>query len=249
MRAVLDPPDQLLHRRMIDAHDGEAVERQVADQREKGVLDRIEGAEMVEVLGIDVGDDGDVDREPQERAVAFVRLDHHPFAGPKPGVGSVGVDDAAVDHRRIEPGGVQQRRHERGGGGLAMRAGDGHALLEPHQLGEHLGAADDRNAPRPRGRDLGIVALHRRRDDNHGSRAEIGLVMADEHRRALLAQALDIGVVAQVRTLDLMAEIEQHFGDARHADAADPDEMDGADLARQFHGGSPAWARGRPRTS
>ena len=51
----------------------------------------------------------------------------------------------------------------------------------------------------------------------------------------LLAQALDVGVVAQVRALHLMAEVEQHFGDARHADAADADEMDGAELARQFH--------------
>ena len=128
-----------------------------------------------------------------------------------------------------------------------MRAGDGDALLEPHQLSEHLGAANDRNAPRPRGRDLGIVALDRGRDDDDRGGAEIGLVVADEHRRALLAQALDVGVVAEVRALNLMAEIEQHFGDARHADAADPDEMNGADLARQFHGGSPAWARGRPR--
>ena len=60
--AVLDPPDQLLHRRMIEAHDGEAVKRQVLDQGQKGVLDGVEGLEMVEVLGIDVGDDRDVGR-------------------------------------------------------------------------------------------------------------------------------------------------------------------------------------------
>ena len=58
--AVLDAPDQLLHRRMIEAHDGEAVKRQVLDQGEKRVLDGVEGLEMVEVLGIDVGHDRDV---------------------------------------------------------------------------------------------------------------------------------------------------------------------------------------------
>ena len=61
-------------------------------------------------------------------------------------------------------------------------------------------------------------------------------VVADEHGRAALAQALDVGVVASVRALHRVAEIDQHLGDAGHADAADADEMDGAELARQFHG-------------
>ena len=86
----------------------------------------------------------------QERAVALVGLDHHPVAGPEPRVGAIGVDDAAVDHGRVESGGLEQRRHERGGRRLAVRAGDRDALLEPHQLGEHFGAANDRNAPRAR---------------------------------------------------------------------------------------------------
>ena len=65
--------------------------------------------------------------------------------------------------------------------------------------------------------------------------AEMGGVMADKNPRALLAQALGVGVVAGVRALHLVAEIEQNLGDARHADAANADEMNGAKLARQFH--------------
>ena len=243
--AVLDPPDQLLHGRMIDAHDGEAVERKVPDQREKGVLDGVEGLEVVEVLGIDVGDDGDVGGELEERAVAFVGLDHHPVAGAEPRVGSVGVDDAAVDHRRIKPGRVEQRRHQRSRRRLAVRAGDRHALLEPHQLGQHFRPADDGDAPRPRLDDFGIVPLHRGGDDDDRGGVDVRFGMADEDGRALLAQALDVGVVAEVGALNLMAEVEQHLGDARHADAADADEMDGADLVRQFHGSNPQRTRRR----
>ena len=40
-------------------------------------------------------------------------------------------------------------------------------LLEPHQLGEHLGAAHDRQPLRTRRGQFGIVALDRRRDDDH----------------------------------------------------------------------------------
>ena len=231
---------------MIVAHDGEAVERQVLDQREKRVLDRVEGLEVVEVLGIDVGDDRDVGGQLQERAVALVGFDHHPVAGPEPGVRAISVDDAAVDDGRVETGRLEQRRHERGRRRLAVRAGDRDALLEPHELGEHFGAANDRNAPRARRDELGIVALHGGGNDDHRGRAEIRRVVADEHRRALLAQALDIGVVAQVRALNLAAKIDEHFRDARHADAADADEVDGADLVRQFHMANVSRAAGGP---
>jgi hypothetical protein len=51
-------------------------------------------------------------------------------------------------------------------------------------------------------------------------------------------QPLDVGVVGGVGALHGIAEIDQHLGDAAHADAADADEMDRSDLARQSHCGS-----------
>ena len=53
---------------------------------------------------------------------------------------------------------------------------------------------------------------------------------------ALVAQPRDIGALGGVRALHGVAEIAQDLGDAAHADAADPDEVDGSDLARQSHG-------------
>ena len=190
---------------------------------------------MVEMLGVDIGDDGDVGRQLQKRAVALVGLDHHPVAGAEPRIGAISVDDAAVDHGRVESGGVEQRRHQRGGRRLAVRAGDGDAALEAHELGEHFGAAHDRNASLARCCELRIVALDRGRDDDDRRAAEVGRVVADENRRAVLAQALHVGVVARVRTLHVVAEVDENLGDARHADAADADEVDGADFVRQLH--------------
>ena len=90
--------------------------------------------------------------------------------------------------------GVEQGRDERGRRRLAMRAGDGDALLEPHQFGEHFGAAYDRQALFARGDEFRIVALDRGRDDDHCGVAEMAGIMADKDRRALVAQALHIGV-------------------------------------------------------
>ena len=64
-------------------------------------------------------------------------------------------------------------------------------------------------------------------------------LMADRDRDALVAQPLDVGALGDVRPLHGVAEIEQHLGDAAHADAADADEMHRTDVARQFHAVAP----------
>ena len=72
------------------------------------------------------------------------------------------------------------------------------------------------------------------------------------------AQALDDIAFGDVRALHLVAEDVHHLGDARHADAADADEMDRADvgadalhaeqpLVRPVGRGSDRVARGRRR--
>ena len=176
---ILDAADQALHHRMIGAHHREAVERHVLDEGAERVLHGVEGLEVVEMLGIDIGDDGDVGRQLEKGAVGFVGLDHHPVAGAEPRIGAVGVDDAAIDHGRIEAAGVEQRRHHRGGRGLAVGAGDGDAAFQPHQLGQHLGAAHHRQPLRARGDELRIVVLDRRGDDDDLGAGEILGGMAD----------------------------------------------------------------------
>ncbi len=106
-RLILDAANQGLHHRMIGAHHREAVERHILDKRAKRVLHRIEGLKMIEVLRVNIGNDGDICRELEKGAVGFISLDHHPVAGAQPGVGTVGVDDAAIDHGRIEAAGIE----------------------------------------------------------------------------------------------------------------------------------------------
>ena len=245
--AILDLADEGLHDGMIGAHHGKAVERQVLDEMPEGILHGLEGLEVIEMLGIDIGDDRDIGRQLQERAVALVGLHHHPVAGAETRVGAIGVDDAAVDHGRIEPAGVEQGCDHRGRRGLAMRAGDRDAALQPHQFGQHLGAAHHGNAPLARRHQFRIVALDRGGDDDDLGPVDILGLVADRDLCALLAQAVEIVIVGGVRALHGIAEIDQHLGDAAHADPADPDEVDGSDLARQSHALFPDLAALRRR--
>ena len=63
----------------------------------------------------------------------------------------------------------------------------------------------------------------------------VGGGVADGDACAERRQALDGRAAARIRPLDAVAEIDEHLGDAAHADAPDADEMDRTDIARQFH--------------
>ena len=69
------------------------------------------------------------------------------------------ADDAAIDHRRIEIARIEQRGHQRCGGGLAMGATNGNGGLETHDLGQHLGPAHDRQLAGTCRHQFRIVAL------------------------------------------------------------------------------------------
>ena len=111
-----------------------------------------------------------------------------------------------------------------------MGAGYGDRILEPHQLGQHFRPADDRNAPLVGGFDLWVPALDRGRDDDHCGIAQIFGLVADHHLDALLAQPLDDIAFGDIGALHLIAEDVHHLGDAGHANAADADEVDRADI-------------------
>ena len=107
-----------------------------------------------------------------------------------------------------------------------MRAGDGDAVLQAHQLGQHLGARDDRDLPAPRLGHLRVVGLDGARED-HDVRAldvlrrvaQVDLSPPSSSSRRVAAPAREI------RAGDPVAQVQQDLGDAAHPDAADPDEM------------------------
>src|SRR5207247_2039605 len=89
-------------------------------------------------------------------------------------------------------------------------------------------------------RDFRIIVFDRRRANHNGRIAKIVGRMADGHWNTFLAQLLDHVGVRGIRALYLVAELVHHLGDAGHADPADPDEVDRADVgAQRLHAGTP----------
>ena len=171
--ALLDLRDERLDVRLVQAEDRHAVERHLVDEREEGRLDLVDVPVIVEMLRVDVGDHGDGRRELEEAPVALVRLGDKELSLPELGVRAEGVQLAADHDRGVDAAGGEHRGDHRGRRGLAVGAGDGHAVLEPHELGQHLGPGNDGDLPFPRGDHLHVVVLHRRRDHDHVRRRDV----------------------------------------------------------------------------
>src|SRR5213593_1884307 len=223
---LLDSRDQELDVRLIQAEHRRAVEGHLVDEGDEGVADRVEGAVVVEVLGVDRRDDRDRRRQLQERAVGLVGFGDEELALAQPRVRAETRHPAADDDRRVEAALGQHGADHRGGRGLAVGARDRDAVLETHQLGEHLRAGDRRDLLPARGLDLDVVARDRRRVDDHVRALDVGGLVTDEHLRAQLGEPLDGIAPLLVRAGHPVAEVQEDLGDTGHADAADPDEVD-----------------------
>jgi hypothetical protein len=138
------------------------------------------------------------------------------------GVGAEGVDAAADDDGGVEAAGGEDAGDHGGGGGFAVHAGDGDAVFEAHELGEHFGALDDGDFAGAGFEDFRITSAETAElVTTTCAVADVGGVVALVDGRAELGEAVGDGAAAQVGAGDLHAQGEEDFGDAAHADAAD----------------------------
>ena len=175
---------------IVVAGDHHAVKRHAVHELDEGALDVVHVAIAVHVLAVDVGDHREDGRELEERAVAFVGFGDQVLRLAQARVGAHGVHAAADDHGGVEPAGGEHGGDHRGGGGLAVHAGDGDAVLQAHQFGQHLGARNDGDVGGARGGDLGIVGANRRAGDDHLGAGDVLGAVAFEDDGAEGGQAL-----------------------------------------------------------
>src|SRR5437016_5682453 len=110
-----------------------------------------------------------------------------------------------------------------------MHTGDSNAVLQAHEFSKHLRARNDWDVIRPRRRNLRILTRNRRTRDHNFSPGHIFSTMSDEDNGAQTRQTLRNLGIAEIRTRNFVAEVQQHLGDAAHADAADADKMNALD--------------------
>ena len=176
---------------------------------------------MVEVVGLDVGDDARLGWQGEERAVALVGLGDEDVAGAEVGVAAGLVELAADRERRVGAAVLQRDGEHRGGRGLAVRARDGDAAVARHDGGERLGAAHHAHAALA-GRDpLGVVSGMAVETMTVSTPATMLGVVADAGVDADGPQRREPARVLGVAAGHRDAAGDQDAGDAGHAGAAD----------------------------
>ena len=152
-----------LHAFVVNAQHRQAVKRQVMQEADEALLQVVVTAAVVfQVVGVDVGDDRHHRLQVQEGSVRFVRFRHQILAVAKAGIAAGGSQHAADNEGRVEPGIGENRGNQAGGGGFAMRAGNGDTEAEAHQLCQHFGATDNRNAQLARAQHFRVCRVNRR---------------------------------------------------------------------------------------
>ena len=112
------------------------------------------------MISVDVGHHREHWRQIEEGRIGLVGFDDDEFTAAKFGVRTGGLQPSANDKRRIHAGLGQHARHQTGGGGLAVSAGNRDTLLQTHQLGEHHGARHHWNLVRSRSNHFGVIFLN-----------------------------------------------------------------------------------------
>jgi hypothetical protein len=115
-----------------------------------------------------------------------------------------------------------------------VRAADRHALLQAHELGQELRPRDHGDARGAGGCELGVGLRDRGGEHDHVGAADVRGVVAERHGNAEPAQARQRLARAHVRAGHAVAARVQDLGEARHAGAADPDEVHASHAA--LHG-------------
>ena len=187
---------------VVVAGDDEPAVGDGPDEGGVGLLDRLDRAVEVEVVGLHVRDDGDVGAVGEEGAVALVGLDDEGRAVTEGGVGAELRDLATRGERRVGPGGDEGDHEHRGRRGLPVGARDRDPARAAHERGEGLGAVQHTQPRGAGGGELDVVVADRRRHHDRVDVGDVGRVVAEVDAGTAVAQRLQRGAVGRVGAAD-----------------------------------------------
>ena len=193
------------------------------------LLHMLQVAVDVEMVGVHRRDHGNGGMELEERTVELVRLGHHGGYGTDEEVRPVILGYASQESRAAVAALCQDMGYQRAGGGLAVRAGDGQALLAAGDLTETQRALHHPVTVLP---DIGQFRVLRRDgrgidDERLGDilRNEVGIVL-EMHPDALLLKRFGQGGRRAVVSRHFKPLALEVAGDGAHPYSADTYEID-----------------------
>ena len=195
---------------------------------------------MVGVVELHVGEDPELGLKFHQGAIGFIGFCHQQPTLALATVAAKGRHDAADHGGGVVVGGGQERGNQGAGGGFAMAASHGNRGLGIDQGRQHIGAVANAQAHPLGFQQFGVRWGYRRADDHQG--CLIGAAANGGHRggallaedpHALASELVEHGVVAGVGSAHHKAPLGKNSCDGRHADASNPNEVDGLMAIKQ----------------
>ena len=206
-------------------------------------------APVLEVVGLDAGDQRDLGAELEERAVALVGLDDEPptvtaAAGRRvPDGVPAGAQLAADDERRPETGLAEHEREHRRRRRLAVASGDGDRPPLRADPGEGVGPPQERDAAPERLGDLDVRVGDRRRPrDGLDIRADVLGTLPHRDLDTEGAQPVEHRRLLDVAAGHLVPHGGEHRRDRGHPRPGGADDVHGARPAQVERHAAPLFA-------
>ena len=236
VRAVRKPEGQILpaqgrqsvrHRRVLPVGDDGPLRGDVGGKLPKGVLDILQVLEKVQMVRLDIQNQGDRGIEVQEGIAVFAGLHDDGVPLPHP-VAGLQQRERAADH----DGGVHLRRHEDmgnhgGGGGFPMGAGDADGTPVLHHNGAPgLGPLENRQASPSGLHHLRVIVV-----DSGGTHHKLRVLrqilrrVPDGYRNSQGAKPVHVGSLIHVGAPDDQAHAGEHLRQRGHGDPANTNQM------------------------
>src|SRR5580704_13295318 len=136
------------------------------------------------------------------------------------------IHTAADNESGVKIRGREYGRDHRGSRRFAVRAGNGNAVFQAHQLRQHFGARNHGNFQAMRFDYFDVLRMHRRGNHHYMRAMNVFRLMAFANHSAETFQSLRHGGGFQIRARNGVAGRKQDFGDAAHAASADAHQMD-----------------------
>lgn len=197
----------------------------------EALFDIVERFEVVEMICVDVGDDGDIRIQLEEGIDIFARLADDDIALTDIAVAAEERQLAADDRGGIEARSDQRLAEHSGGRGLAVgtRDRDG-AVVAAGDDTEHHRALDGGDAFFFSRNKLGVILLDGGGVDDQLSAFNVFSLMTHKYRDAVRADAVESLALIRVGAGELKALAVQDLCERAHSRAADADKMDPFDI-------------------
>ena len=218
-----------LHVRVVEAQNSLTVERNLVHELHEGILDFLDVLVGIQVIGIDIGDNGRRRHHRKEATVKFVTFGNQVITAAHLGAAPLALHDTAHNNGRVKACIFPNLAYDRSGRRLTMSTRNRKRVLHTHEFTEHFGAADYRNTAVTGFDKFWIIVRDSRRINHQVGIFDILGFMLRKHLDSKTLKVINHRTFTGIGSAHHKAIRMKHFSNTRHTCATDTHKVEATD--------------------